>query len=695
MLLTALSWSPQPATAQAPTPTAPAGSDPTGLLCRLGLGQNCEMMNRLDLALVGSQPRTHPLLGAREVPTYTLISATFTNDLDPSTVNPGSFYVIQGSRRLAGAIQYIPMSKMAIFSPTMPLEPNTTYTVTLTPAVRDLNGRPLAEARVWSFTTTAGGPPLGSGLRLNGAATASMNIYFGDLHSHTGYSDGQDTPQQAFISARANGVDFFAVTEHGFMLSDAEWQDLRVQANAATINGQFVAIAGFEYSPDTGHINVFDSDTFVHKDDPNYDTLEEFYAWLVNHPTAFAQFNHPKKDLVFDWNFNDFAFYPAADQKMVLQELEVAEQFFLSLNKGWHLGTLKNHDTHERNWGCCPLMGVVAANLTREGIFEALRARRTFFVSPGDHNLALVLQANGYWMGSAVPSPAMLNFTISAYNPDSPGGELNFRLYDNGVPVASARLPATQITTWTPTVPALYGHYYYAEAYYDGWLYPAYSSPIWVELPPLAEAGPDQIVLPGATVLLDGSGSSDPDGDVLAYRWTQEEGPDISLAGPNTAQPNFTAPNDEIAISLRLTVVDTGGLTAADTTTILTTDRPVLAITKSGPASVGPDEPITYTITVTNIGLAEAVGVVITDVLPVGATYISGGSLQAGNIVRWDVPALPAQGGTVQVNFAVKTAGRIVNDTYGATCPDCIPAVGQVKVVTNQLRLYLPVIAKQ
>jgi hypothetical protein len=88
---------------------------------------------------------------------------------------------------------------------------------------------------------------------------------------------------------------------------------------------------------------------------------------------------------------------------------------------------------------------------------------------------------------------------------------------------------------------------------------------------PTANAGTDQSVNEGASVSLDGTGSSDPDGDTLTYAWTQQSGPSVTLSGANTATPSFTAPQVGPAgadLTFQLTVNDGHGGTATDTVTV-------------------------------------------------------------------------------------------------------------------------------
>jgi hypothetical protein len=88
---------------------------------------------------------------------------------------------------------------------------------------------------------------------------------------------------------------------------------------------------------------------------------------------------------------------------------------------------------------------------------------------------------------------------------------------------------------------------------------------------PVADAGADRRVGVGRLVLLDGSGSFDPDGDEpLAYGWEQVGGPEIFLGDSTMVSPVFTAPATPSMITFTLTVTDTRGLPSLEDQVVVT-----------------------------------------------------------------------------------------------------------------------------
>lgn len=89
--------------------------------------------------------------------------------------------------------------------------------------------------------------------------------------------------------------------------------------------------------------------------------------------------------------------------------------------------------------------------------------------------------------------------------------------------------------------------------------------------PPTADAGSDQSVTTGDTVSLDGSLSSDPDGDSLTYAWvftSIPEGSEVSLSDATSAAPTFVADLDGTYV-VDLTVSDGAVESAPDTVSIV------------------------------------------------------------------------------------------------------------------------------
>jgi hypothetical protein len=73
---------------------------------------------------------------------------------------------------------------------------------------------------------------------------------------------------------------------------------------------------------------------------------------------------------------------------------------------------------------------------------------------------------------------------------------------------------------------------------------------------PVADAGPAQTVDQEQTVTLDGSASSDPDGDHLIFRWKQTGGTTVTLSDASAVKPTFTAPKKEDTLTFQLIVND-------------------------------------------------------------------------------------------------------------------------------------------
>lgn len=116
---------------------------------------------------------------------------------------------------------------------------------------------------------------------------------------------------------------------------------------------------------------------------------------------------------------------------------------------------------------------------------------------------------------------------------------------------------------------------------------------------PVAAAGPDAAVSVGIPVALDGSGSSDADGDAVTYAWTLSApaGSAASLDDATSETPSFV-PDVEGAYVASLTVNDGTDDSAADQATITATDNTITGtvVAASGGSVASSDGALTLTI---------------------------------------------------------------------------------------------------
>jgi hypothetical protein len=103
----------------------------------------------------------------------------------------------------------------------------------------------------------------------------NLNIFWGDMHGHTGFSDGYGLPEEYFSTARnINNLDFTAITDHAEMINhyfqrliiapgEKSFWEMTIDAvNENYEPGRFATILGFEWTGDEyGHRNVYFRDT--------------------------------------------------------------------------------------------------------------------------------------------------------------------------------------------------------------------------------------------------------------------------------------------------------------------------------------------------------------------------------------------------------------------------------------------------
>ena len=152
---------------------------------------------------------------------------------------------------------------------------------------------------------------------------------------------------------------------------------------------------------------------------------------------------------------------------------------------------------------------------------------------------------------------------------------------DSTVTLAAATTP---VATLVPDLPGIYLLQLIVD---DGRAQSAASTVMITALAsesaPIADAGADRTVEVGATLALDGSGSSDPDGDTLGFSWTIESRPEASAAqliDATTATPTFAA--DVAGIFVLALVVDDGDRSSTPATVTVTA---LDAVALAAPAS--------------------------------------------------------------------------------------------------------------
>ena len=354
--------------------------------------------------------------------------------------------------------------------------------------------------------------------------------YFGQLHSHTQYSDGSGTLDSALSYIRSlpdsANVQFVAFTDHSNYFdskndpnveaalydttlvkdSDAShswktYKDTIAQFNEDNA-GSMVAIGGFEmtWSGGPGHINTFNTPGIVSRNNKTLNNktddagMKAYYALLsqTEGANSISQFNHPGTTF---GNFKDFSYWnPVIDSRMYMVEVGNGEgqigaggyypsyeQYIMALDKGWHLAPTNNQDNHQGKWGNANDARdvILTDNFTEEGIYDAIRALRMYATE--DKNLELGYTVNGLMMGSRIETvPGKLDIEVSVYDPDRTDSIAKVEVVVNSGKVAHVWDDPAEFKSGTLSVTLApeYSYYFIRVTQKDGDL--AVTAPVWV-----------------------------------------------------------------------------------------------------------------------------------------------------------------------------------------------------------------------
>ena len=382
--------------------------------------------------------------------------------------------------------------------------------VTVTVTVERADGK--KAEKTWSFTV----------------GEAQYQLYFGQLHSHTQYSDGAGSLEDALAYVKAlpaqDNVQFVAYTDHSNYFdksgaanpegalydmskateySQETWKSYKdaVAAFNAENAGSLVALAGFEmtWSGGPGHINTFNTPGIVSRNNTTLNNktsdagMKAYYALLSQAEGAdsISQFNHPGTTF---GTFQDFAYWDAViDSRMYLVEVGNGEgqigaggyypsysEYIKALDKGWHLAPSNNQDNHKGRWGNANDARdvILTDDFSEEGIYAALRAMRVYATE--DKNLEIGYTVNGEMLGSTISEvPEKLNFEISFYDPDKTDSISKVELVVNSGKVAQSWSGAELVKgSVSVTLDPDYSYYFVRVTEGDGDI--AVTAPVWV-----------------------------------------------------------------------------------------------------------------------------------------------------------------------------------------------------------------------
>ncbi|MEX0721519.1 MAG: DUF3604 domain-containing protein [Balneolaceae bacterium] len=338
----------------------------------------------------------------------------------------------------------------------------------------------------------------------------TLKLYFGDLHSHSDISvcrrSWNPSVKEVFeLNRDVQELDFIALTDHGYNLDAAQWDYLKEQVRNNHDEGTFVTILAQEWTsqghpPDApkeeqgyGHHNLLFLDPhFAHFYDAHVGDITPKKLWeqLKKDGAEFIFIPHQIADMGTniskDWDYMDEKMQPVAE----IYQGRGSYEYMNCPKQAIHGARFKGpymQDVWERkniigiiaspdHWGGIGKAAVWAKDLSREGIFEAIRSRHTYGTT--GTKIGLLFRSPQAIMGDkvAVSSNPEYNFQIKSQAKENIEEVVIFR--NNEIVHRQVPMKKEVNIDWRDEQPLNKFSWYYTRIICeDGEI--AWSSPIW------------------------------------------------------------------------------------------------------------------------------------------------------------------------------------------------------------------------
>lgn len=299
----------------------------------------------------------------------------------------------------------------------------------------------------------------------------TLNYYFGNLHAHSGFSDGNkdattsgcSTPADDYAYAKlSQNFDFLGISEHNHYSSGnpgfqvANYAPGLSQAAAATTN-TFLALFGMEWgvsSTNNGHVVIYGFNQLIGWEAGNYNIYNDkidydgLFKKVKNNPNAFCYLAHP---YTTDFNYLATSAYNATWDSAIVgvpfrsgiynstntsySDYPAGDYFSYYLKLlalGYHIGIGYDHDNHNTTFGRnnAGRLVIMAPALTTNDLIYAMQ--NMHFYGSDDWNAKIDFKMGSNMMGDITSGTVAPSFNVVHNDVD---GELadSIKLYA-GVP---------------------------------------------------------------------------------------------------------------------------------------------------------------------------------------------------------------------------------------------------------------------